>query len=80
MMTRLEALSRFDREDLKMFRDCEATLENQEICRLVNGEEIANRFADVVKNTLGVMDYIIGKNFKGEDFEAARAALRKGRW
>lgn len=79
-MTRLEALSRFDREDLKMFRTCEATLENQEICRLVNGEEVAARFDDVVKNTVGVMDYIIGKYFKGEDFEVAKAAIREGRW
>lgn len=80
MMTRLETLSRFDREDLKMFRSCEASLEDQEICRLVNGEEIAARFADVVKNTLGVMDYIFGKYFKCEDFETAKEALRKGRW
>jgi hypothetical protein len=78
-MTRLEVLSRFADEELRMIRLCEASIEDQQLARAEFGpehEKAFNEVEDVMRETIEVL---VARQF-GKDAGRALKALRKGRW
>lgn len=78
-MTRLEVLSRLSKEDLRMIRLCEASIEDQQLARAEFGpehEKTFNEVEDVMRETIEVL---VGRQFRKDSVRALKA-LRKGRW
>ena len=78
-MTRLEVLSRFPKEDLRMIRLCEASIEDQQLARAEFGPEHEESFGKVESLMRETIEVLVARRF-GKDAGRALKALRKGRW
>ena len=78
-MTRLEILSRFPQEDLRMIRLCEASIEDQQLAREEFGSEYFRLFLETENVMRETIEVLVGRQF-GKDVGRALKALRKGRW
>ena len=78
-MTRLEVLSRLSKEDLRMIRLCEASIEDQQLARAEFGSEHEKAFNEVENLMRETIEVLVGRQF-GKDAGRALKALRKGRW
>lgn len=78
-MTRLEVLSRFDQEDLRMIHLCEASIEDQQLAREEFGSKYSRLFLETENVMLETIEVLVGRQF-GKDAGRALKALRKGRW
>ena len=78
-MTRLEVLSRFPQEDLRMIRLCETSIEDQQLARAEFGPEHERSFDEVESVMRETIEVLVGRRF-GKSAPRALKALRKGRW
>ena len=78
-MSRLEVLSRFDRDTLRMIRLCEASIEDQQLARAEFGPEHEQSFNEVESLMRETIEVLVARRF-GKDASRALKALRKGRW
>ena len=78
-MTRLEVLSSFSKEDLRMFHVCEASIEDQQLARAEFGPEHEKTFNEVESVMRETIEVLVGRQF-GKDAGRILKALRKGRW
>ena len=78
-MTRLEVLSRFPQEDLRMIHLCEASIEDQQLAREEFGPEHEESFCEVENLMRETIEVLVARQF-GKDAGRALKALRKGRW
>lgn len=78
-MTRLEVLSRFPKEDLRMIHVCEASIEDQQLAREEFGPEHEQSFNEVESVMREMIEVLVARQF-GRDAGRALKALRKGRW
>ena len=78
-MTRLEVLSRFPDEDLRMIRLCESSIEDQQLARAEFGPEHEQSFNEVESLMRETIEVLVVRQF-GKDASRAMKALRKGRW
>lgn len=79
MMTRLEVLSRFPIEDIRMIRLREASIEDQQLARAEFGPEHERSFCEVESVMRETIEVLVGRQF-GRDAGRALKVLRKGRW
>ncbi len=77
-MTRLEVLSRFPKEDLRMIHVCEASIEDQQLARAEFGPEHERSFSEVESVMREMIKVLVARRF-GKSAPPLKA-LRKGRW
>ena len=78
-MTRLEVLSRFPQEDIRMIRLCEASIEDQQLARAEFGPEHEQSFNEVESLMRETIEVLVARKF-GKDAGRVLKVLRKGRW
>ena len=78
-MTRLDVLARFPKEDLRMIRLCEASIEDQQLARAEFGPEHEQTFNEVESLMRETIEVLVARQF-GKDAGRALKVLRKGRW
>lgn len=80
MMTRLEVLSHLSKEDVRMIRLCEASIEDQQLAQEEFGPEYEKSFGKVKCLMCEMIEVLVERSFGKKKTGRALKALRRGRW